>query len=211
MHFLKLNCIVGTLLLAGACGSSKSDSNAKEGETATNVAATTEVKNPAPPSTPAAKPEDKTVEANGAAKAETVVPADLSEGKKEGQLKGTTLEAQKGSEEVSMDTKTSYCYLNNVFEDKGKTHITVDYIQIKEGKEEGYEEINNNKKLRTFILNSTTTLLPPGDLDVERLKRVLKTQTKQNSENADEDAFYQRFQITVKDGFVTELLIDMAG
>ncbi|MBL4637336.1 MAG: hypothetical protein JKY56_26005, partial [Kofleriaceae bacterium] len=89
----------------GACGSSKSDSNAKEGETATKLEATTEAKKPANPSTAAAKPEEKTVDANGAAKEETIVPADLPEGKKE----------------VSMDSKTSYCYLNNVSEENGKT------------------------------------------------------------------------------------------
>jgi hypothetical protein len=122
-------------------------------------------------------------------------------------------ETKKAGTDISMDSTKSYCYIKNIFEEDGKTLLSVDFIQMIDTNEGGgYDIINQNPKLRTFILNSSTTFLPPNDLDVERIKRVLKSQTEHNTkdENKD-DEYYQRFEITVKDGFVLELLIDMAG
>ncbi|AFM02994.1 hypothetical protein Fleli_0519 [Bernardetia litoralis DSM 6794] len=120
---------------------------------------------------------------------------------------------EKTDTDIAMDSTVSYCYIQELFEENGKTLISVDFIQMIETQTGGgYEIINQNPKLRTFILNSDTEFLPPNDLDVERIKRVLKSQKEHNTkeENKD-DKYYQRFKVTVKDGFVIEILIDMAG
>ncbi len=123
---------------------------------------------------------------------------------------------EKTDTEISMDSTQSYCHVVKVFEENEKTLITVDFIQVnwieEEGGMETYEEVNENPKLRTFILNSSTVLLPPNDLDVGRMQRIIKQEDELNEKRTKEEGeHHQRYEITVKDGFVTELLIDMAG
>ena len=116
---------------------------------------------------------------------------------------------------ISMDSTKSYGYIQDIFEEHGKTLISVDFVQMIETQTGGgYEIINQNPKLRTFILNSSSRILTHGreNTDIERIKRIVKSQKKLNTEREDEDdLYYQRFEITVKDGFVLEIVIDMGG
>ncbi|WP_041263697.1 hypothetical protein [Bernardetia litoralis] len=122
---------------------------------------------------------------------------------------------EKTDTDIAMDSTVSYCYIQELFEENGKTLISVDFIQMIETQTGGgYEIINQNPKLRTFVLNSDSKILTHGreNTDVERIKRIIKSQDEYNikEENKD-DKYYQRFEITVKDGFVLEIIIDMGG
>lgn len=124
-------------------------------------------------------------------------------------------ETKKAGTDISMDSTVSYCYIKDIFEEDSKMLISVDFIQMIETQTGGgYEIINQNPKLRTFILNSSSKILTHGreNTDVEEIKRIVKSQKELNAEREDEDdLYYQRFEITVKDGFVLEIVIDMAG
>lgn len=132
-------------------------------------------------------------------------------GKKEGEIvkeenvkgfdKNYLNDLSKISSEITMETTQSPCLIKNVYEKYGQTFITVDFIQrkwVEQDGMEGFEILNTNPKLRTFVINSSSELIP--NLKAEELKKYIPT-----------DDYKQDFDITVENGNVVRLQRNDAG
>lgn len=113
---------------------------------------------------------------------------------------GTAVEGDDRLKDLSTETTMSECYIVDEFTDMDVRYITVDFIDIKEYENEsGYEIVNDNKKLRTFIVkDSYLDFGHEGSSTIEEL--MIKAKDKEN-----------RFMLVTEGGLVTELYVNLAG
>jgi hypothetical protein len=136
-----------------------------------------------------------------ATETEKVVEEEVKENETEElAAEGTAVEGDDRLKDLSTETTMSECYIVDEFTDMDIRYITVDFIDIKEYENEsGYEIVNDNKKLRTFIVKDS--YLNFGHEESSTIEQLMnKSKDKEN-----------RFMIETENGLVTELYVNLAG
>ncbi len=114
---------------------------------------------------------------------------------------GAEVEEDHRYDNLSNESATSDCYIVSHFTDMDITYVTVDFIDIEEDFDNGgYEIVNENKKLRTFVVNEE--YLNPYHEENVSIEKIF--------EKAANDPEIL-FSITIEDGLVTELYENLAG
>ena len=113
---------------------------------------------------------------------------------------GSAVEGDDRLKDLSNESTMSECYIVDEFTDMDIRYITVDFIDIREFENEsGYEIVNDNKKLRTFMVEDSYL-----DFGHETTSTIEELMIKAKDTN-------NRFMLTVKEGLVTELYVNLAG
>jgi hypothetical protein len=140
-------------------------------------------------------------ENTGTHKTEEVTETSVEEVEEEFIPEGAEVEEDHRYDNMSTESASSECYIVSHFTDMDITYVTVDFITIEENTDsEGYEIINDNKKLRTFVVNEE--YLNPYHEENVSIDDIF--------EKASDDPEIM-FSITIEDGLVSELYENLAG
>jgi len=116
---------------------------------------------------------------------------------------GTAVAGDHSLDDMCLEKSISDCYIVNHFTEMDVEYITVDFVSYKLDEDskhtdyEAYDLVNDNKKLRTFIVN-TTYKSCGRDKDIS-INDLIK---------ASEDNSETIFSLEAEEGVITELYID---
>lgn len=80
--------------------------------------------------------------------------------------------------ELNYDSNNSFAFVKDIFSNNGSTYITLDFVEVKYPAESQFKVVNNNLKLRTFLITTGTTFFNCDNRLKINKKNILSTKNK---------------------------------